>query len=223
MKRKKDLLLIIFDCLLVSSITIGVVFSLTGFRFVNVPSLVNTPVYITFTFLSNVFLGLTALISIIYRLIKKDMNLPKWLFVLKVISVSDITITFLVTALYLAPSIGADWWKLYVNNNLFNHLVSPLIGIITFIVLERRGEMKFLENLYSLIPITLFEIFYATYAYSHMDISGHISYDYDFYGLARFGPGITAIFMIAFMAIQFGLCCLYYWINSKKKPVDKNT
>ena len=198
--------------------TIGISFSIFDIRFMgDFPRLSSLPIWMTFTGLSNIFIGLTCLACAIYRLVKKEMVLPKILFIIKIIALADITITFLTTALYLAPSIGAIWWRLYINNNIFNHFLTPLVAIITFILLERRVETNWKECFYSLIPLAMYGIFYVTNVYTHLTPEGETSLTYDIYGFCRFGVFVLILFMIGFGAVSFGLTLFYRVINMKKK------
>ena len=111
----------VLDLLTFVLMTIGISFSIFDIRFMgDFPRLSSLPIWMTFTGLSNIFIGLTCLACAFYRLVKKEMALPKILFIIKIIALADISITFLTTALYLAPSIGAIWWRLYINNTLSN-------------------------------------------------------------------------------------------------------
>ena len=142
MKKKSNLLaLVVLDITTFVLMVLGITFSIFDVRFMgDFPRLSSLPIWMTFTGLSNVFIGLICLTCAIYRLVKKEVVLPKILFLIKIIALADITITFLTTALYLAPSIGTIWWRLYINNNIFNHFLTPLVAIVTFILFEGYVE-----------------------------------------------------------------------------------
>ena len=219
MENKKRFIAInILDLLTFVLMTIGISFSIFDIRFMgDFPRLSSLPIWMTFTGLSNIFIGLTCLACAIYRLVKKEMVLPKILFIIKIIALADISITFLTTALYLAPSIGAIWWRLYINNNIFNHFLTPLVAIITFILLEQCVETNWKECFYSLIPLAMYGVFYTINVYTHLTPNGETSLTYDIYGFCRFGVFVLILFMIGFGAVSFGLTLLYRVINKKKK------
>ena len=203
------------DLVIFTFMVLGVTSALLRLKFMgNYPSLSNMPFLFTFTGLSNIFIGVLAGASGIYRLVTKDVKIPKVLFVLKTIAVADITITFLTTALYLAPSVGSIWWRLYVNSHLFNHLLTPVLSIVSFIVLEKKVETDFKVCFFAFIPIVLYGILYITVNQLHGGIGNS---EYDIYGLFQRGVFVTIIFSIAFLALAFGLTVLYRFINSKKK------
>ena len=122
--KQKFIAINILDITTFVLMVLGITFSIFDVRFmVDLPRLSALPILMTFTGLSNVFIGLVCLASAIYRLINKEMTLAKPLFLLKIIALADITITFVITLTYLAPSIGSSWWRLYINNNIFNHFL----------------------------------------------------------------------------------------------------
>ena len=216
--QKKYLALIILEFITFISMILGITFSICDVRFMaNYPRLAKLPILMTFTGLSNVFIGLVCLGCAIYHLVTKAMKLPKVLFLLKIIALADITITFVITAGYLAPHLGSSWWRLYINNNIFNHFLTPLLSIITFIVLEEYVEISWKSCFFCLVPISLYGVMYLDNVYTHLTTDGKTSLDYDIYGFCRFGVGILILFLIAFLAASFGLTILYRLINKRKR------
>ncbi len=197
---------------------LGITFSIADVRFMgDYPRLSGLPIYMTFTGLSNIFVGLVCLLCAIYRLVKKEMAIPRFLFVLKLIAIAEITITFVVTATYLSFSLGSNWWRLYINNNIFNHLLTPLLAIITFIVLEDYVEIPWHYCFFSVTPILLYGFFYGVNVFTHLTKEGNTDLTYDIYGFARFGIGVLLLFFVGFLGVSFGLTCLYRLQNKQKK------
>ena len=219
MKKKSNFLaLIILDFAVFVLMVLGITFSIFDVRFMgDFPRLSSLPILMTFTGLSNLFIGLVCLACAIYRLVKKEAILPKILFIIKIIALADITITFLTTALYLAPSIGPIWWRLYINNNIFNHFLTPLVAIITFILFEGYVETSWKDCFLSLIPLAMYGVFYIINVYTHLTPEGETSLTYDIYGFCRFGVFVLILFLIGFAAVSFGLTLFYRVINKKKK------
>ena len=210
--------LIILDLLTFVSMAIGITFSMFDIRFMaNYPRLSSLPILMTFTGLSNLFIGLVCLGCALFRLIRKDLALPKVLFLLKIIALAEITITFVITATYLSISLGSSWWRLYINNNIFNHVLTPLLAIITFLVLEDYVVIRFRELFFSLVPISLYGIFYVINVYTHLTPEGKTDLTYDIYGFMRFGVFVLILFLVGFLAVSFGLTCFYYFISKRKK------
>ncbi|MBO7573545.1 MAG: hypothetical protein J6T25_02025 [Bacilli bacterium] len=91
MKEQKKFLAVIFlDLITCVSMILGITFSIFDVRFMaNYPRLSSLPILMTFTGLSNVFIGLVCSGCAIHRLIKKEMKLPKPLFLLKIIALAS--------------------------------------------------------------------------------------------------------------------------------------
>ena len=217
-EKKRFLALVILEFVTFTFMVLGITFSIADVRFMaNYPRLSALPIYMTFTGLSNIFIGVVCLFCAIYRLLKKERVLPKQLFLLKIIALADITITFVVTATYLSISLGSNWWRLYINNNIFNHLLTPLVAIISFILLEEYVEMNWKLCFVSVVPLFLYGIMYLDNVYTHLTPEGKTSLDYDIYGFCRFGVGPLILFLVVFVLVSFGLTFLYYFLNKKKK------
>ena len=220
-KKLRWVLALISDGLLAALSAFGVFSSAFGFNFMaDLGRLTTAPFFVTFTGLSNVLIGLVALTCFIVRLIRKDVALPSWLFVTRLAATSCISFTMLVTAAYLAPSVGEEWWRLYINSSLFNHFFTPAWAIASFMLFEERTSLKYPCCLYSMIPMAAYGIFYLIRAYTHVDASGNIDLHYDVYGLARWGLAGTIGFMFAFLALNLGIASLLYLQNCCKKPTN---
>ena len=219
MENKRGFIaIIVLDLLVFISMVIGISLTIFDVRFMaDLPRLSSQSIFMTFTGLSNVFIGLVCLGCALYRIIKKETALPAYLLLIKIIALADITITFVITATYLAPSIRSNWWRLYINNNLFNHFLTPLLAVITFLILERYREFSWKYCFLSLVPLLLYGVLYLTNVYTHLTPEGKTDLTYDIYGFCRFGTGILVLFLIGFMAISFGLTLLYWFSNKQKR------
>ena len=220
-QKKRFWLLNILDITTLVLMVLGITFSIFDIRFMaNYGRLSSLPILMTFTGLSNVFIGLICLACALFRIIRKERTLPKVLFLLKIIALADITITFVITATYLAPSLGSSWWRLYINNNIFNHLLTPLLAIVTFILLEEYVEINWRYCFFSFVPLMLYGVMYLINVYTHLTPEGKTSLDYDIYGFCRFGVGVLILFLIGFLLISFGLTYLYYYQNKQKRSCN---
>ena len=216
-EKKRFIFLIIFDSLTFVLAMVGFFFSLFDVRFMaDYPRLSTLPIWMTFTGLSNLFIGLVSIGCMITRTKRKETTLPKVMFMLKLIALVAISITMLVTACVLAPAQGASWWRLYINNNLFNHLLTPLLAIFTFLVFEQYVETSLFDCLFSLLPIIAYSVFYVINVCTHLNEHGKVNPTYDIYGLLRYGIGIAFLFFLAFTISSFGLAALYRFLNKKK-------
>lgn len=221
MKQKRVSAIAILELITFAFMLFALIAIFTDFRFmVDLPRLATIPYLTTFTGLSNLLIGIVSLVCALVRIIYKVDRLPKWLFVVKIIFLSQITITFLITALYLSPNLRENWWQLYNNAGLFNHLITPLFAIITFLVLEPKVEVKWYKCFYSVIPIVLYAVIYITNVFTYLNPDGTTSLVYDIYGFFRYGWGVFVLFIILFFSLTFGLTILYRLLNTvinKKK------
>ncbi len=135
-------------------------------------------------------------------------ELPEWVWILKYVGTAAVTVTMLTVFLFLAPSVGKDWYGVLLkgSGNLFMHLVTPVIAIVTFCVFERRG-MSFPQCLWGLLPVVLYGSFYL---YKTIFAPEEKRWE-DFYGFNKKGRWMlsfstelagTFLICLAFMAVQ---------------------
>ena len=215
---RKALLPAILDALVFVSSMLGIVAILTDWRFMNPnPRPTDAPFFASFTGLSNLTVGIVALSCFLFRLIKKKQTLPYPLFLIKLYFAAMILITFLVTACYLAPSTGEQGYRLYINGGLFNHLFTPVLAIIAFLVGEPKMTSRFRDCLFVSIPMGAYAIFYMIRAYTHIPPQGGLDLYYDIYGFARWGIGVTFALLFAFIALAIGLAFMLLAIHKAIK------
>ncbi len=110
-----------------------------------------------FTCQSNVLCAAAALLTALCRLAGK---LPHWVWMLKYMGTAAVTVTMLTVFLFLAPSVGKDWVKvLLTKQDLFMHLLTPLMALVSFCVFEKRG-MSFTRAMYGMVPVLLYGFLY---------------------------------------------------------------
>lgn len=137
-----------------------------------------------FTVDSNIFMGLTSLLFIIYdyKIIKNNTKeIPKKIYILKYISTCAITLTFVITAFFLTPQYGFK--SMYSNNNLFFHLVVPVLSLIAYIFFEKYDN-KYKYAFLGIIPTIIYSIYYGSRILIHLN-DGGLTYKYDFYGFLQ--------------------------------------
>ena len=86
-----------------------------------------------FTIDSNILLGISSLILLIFenKLMKnKIKEIPNWVYIFKMMSISAMFVTFIISLCFLAPLYG--FYGMYNNVNLFFHLIIPILGIISY-------------------------------------------------------------------------------------------
>ena len=119
-----------------------------------------------------------------------------WAWGLKYVGTAAVTVTMLTVALFLGPTLGI-WRELYSGTDLFMHLVTPLLALISFCGLERRG-MGVPMALLGLLPVLLYALLYG------WKVLVAKTWE-DFYGFNRDGRWVRSV---VFMVLGTLLICL---------------
>ena len=127
---------------------------------------------------------------------------PEWVWILKYIGTAAVTVTMLTVFLFLAPSVGKDWYDVLLKDlsDMFMHLLTPLMALVSFCVFEKRG-MTFPQCLFGLLPVALYG---PLYLYKIRFAPEGKRWE-DFYGFNRNGK-----WKVAFTAMSVGcfLVCM---------------
>ena len=186
----------------------------TGFRFMPGEIILESNklgMFKFFTVDSNLFMGVISLIFAIFeiRLLKGSINeIPKYMYILKLMATTSVTLTFIVVFAYLGPLVG-NIYLMILNSNLFFHLLVPVFSMITFIFFERNNKMSFKYSFYGLIPVIMYGLYYLINVLIHMD-NGIVLPEYDFYYFVQNGIW-TAIVVVPVMFIISYIISLILW------------
>ena len=178
---------IIMNMLIVILVIVGTIFMFTGVTFMPAEKLLEASKIEMFKFYtvdSNILMGIISLIFLIYekKLLKNEIKeIPKKIYILKLVGTSAITLTFATTAFFLAPNYGL--YAMYNNTNLFFHLIVPVLAIISYIVFEKH-ENKYKYAIFGIIPMFIYSIFYTINVLIHLN-DGGLTFKYDFYGFLQ--------------------------------------
>ena len=194
---------------------------LADFRFMSDPSKpavlssANAKAFKYFTVDSNVFAGIISLVMMIVQvLIAKGRlkKLPKLLQLLKLAATTGVTLTMLVTIFFLAP-FQFDFFSLFMDSNLFLHLLIPLVCIITFVFFE-PAEISTAQTFAGTVPMLIYAIFYGTNIILHLQ-NGKTSHDYDWYGFLD--GGVSTIWFVGplMLAVTWAMALLLQTTNKK--------
>lgn len=175
-----------------------------------------------FTVDSNVLAGLAALIFIVFQVLVargKITAIPKAIYALKLAGTAGVTLTMLVTVCFLIPQFGEHWYILFMNNNLFFHLIIPLLCIISFCFFEPMGTYKLSASLFGLIPMILYGIAYTINIAAHLNGPAPLK-DYDWYNFLD-GKISNAIISVPVMILVTWLISLGLWAMNKHTSKKK--
>ncbi len=103
-----------------------------------------------FTVLSNVFCAAAALMMCFA-------SSRPWVWTLKYMGTAAVTVTMLTVFVFLGPNMG--YKKLLTGRELFMHLLTPLLAILSFFCFEKRA-MTFETALTGILPLLLYSLLY---------------------------------------------------------------
>ena len=115
-----------------------------------------------YTVQSNIWIGLTSLTFAILQIagmIKKDVVIPDWLYIVKYVFVVAITLTMVVFWLLLAPTI--QYPSYFISpSNVFAHTLTPITAIVCFLIFDsRKHKLDVKASLFSLATPVYYLIF----------------------------------------------------------------
>jgi hypothetical protein len=106
---------------------------------------------------SNILALITSSIFVIYMLNKKE--IPRWLKLLKYATTICLSVTFIVVIFILAPMYNFNYpYLLFYNSLLYQHLLCPILSIITFTYFDNLGDFNIKDNFTSLSLTLLYAI-----------------------------------------------------------------
>ena len=178
---KKIKISLIINIIIVLLVIMTSIFMFTGFTFMKNNTLLEASKIEMFKFYtvdSNILIGIASLllaINEIKLLNKKIKEIPIFIYILKLIATSGITLTFITTAFFLTPQYGI--YAMYNNNNLFFHLIIPILSIITYVIYEKYDN-KYKYAPLGMLPMFIYSIYYTTNVILHLN-NGGLSFKYD--------------------------------------------
>ena len=151
-----------------------------------------------FTTLSNILCAAACLLT---ALAINAGGIPEWIWMLKYIGTAAVTVTMLTVLFFLAPSFGKGALKVLLSGtDLFMHLITPLLALVSFCVFEKRG-MTFYQSLWGMLPVVLYG---PVYLYKILFALPEKRWD-DFYGFNKQGKWPVAF---AGMVLGTFLICM---------------
>lgn len=217
--NKRQKVSFVLNCLIFLITVFATVSMIIGFEFmgeIKVLSSASFKAFKYFTVDSNVFAGIVALVYMIYLILLskgKIKVMPKWLSYLKLAAATGVTLTMMVTVFFLAPKSTTTYFAYFMNSNLFMHLITPLLCIISFIFFE-PAQLSFIESFTGTCPMILYAIYYIPNILLHLD-NGKVSTNYDWYGFLFAGLN-TIWFVIPLILLITWIFALCLWFVNKK-------
>ena len=170
-----------------------------------------------FTVESNMLMGIVALIFAIQevKLLKgKIREISSKMYILKLMATTAVGLTFFVVFAYLGPISKGGIPSMLTNNNLFFHLLIPVMSMLTFAFLEKTNQLRKRDALFGIVPTALYEVFYLTNIFIHME-NGKVSPIYDWYWFVQYGVWTAAIVAPLILGISYIISLMLWKINKK--------
>ena len=186
---------LVFNSIIFILVLLGTIFMYIGYQFMTNTTLLDNAGIDSFKFYtvdSNILVGIASLIMLINEILLitgKIDKLPKYAYIFKYIGTVGVSLTFLVTLLYLSPLLGKNFIFLYVNTNLLFHLIVPILSFISYVKYE-KNSLEFKYTFISLISMFIYAIYYIINILTHLD-NGKVVKEYDWYGFVV--GGISSI------------------------------
>ena len=145
-----------------------------------------------YTVESNLLVGLGALLLGVFSLCGLSGAWLRAAQLIKYLGTITVVITFLVTAVHLAPHAKHGFWSLYADGNLFFHLIVPVLSVLTLVLLD-RPVFPFYTTFIGIIPTLLYAIAYLVNVLAHLE-NGKVLPKYDWYNF--FFAGLNSIWIV---------------------------
>ena len=191
----------------------------TGIKFMTGPDLVlestKIGMFKFFTVDSNILMGITSLIFLIYgakSLKDKRYKTPKKVYLLKLISTTAVTITFLVVFCYLGQISKGGMRSMLLNSNLLFHLFIPVLSIISFIFFERNDKLSAKNALFGILPTLIYGTFYLINVLIHTQ-NGKVSPIYDWYWFVQNGVSTAIIVFPMSILLSYAVSLVLWRLN----------
>ena len=211
MKKNKIKISLIINTLIIIFTIVASIVMFTGFKFMKgaepVLEMTKLSMFRFFTVDSNIFMAIMALVFSIeeIKLLKnKIKEIPLSIYILKLMATTGVSLTFLVVFAYLGPFSSGGIPSMIRNSNLFFHLLTPVLSIITFVMFEKTNKIKFKQVFYGLLPTGLYSIYYTTNILIHAE-NGKVSPVYDWYWFMQKGLWTAVIMIPLFLLLTFGI------------------
>ena len=168
-----------------------------------------------FTVDSNILMGIASLFycfdarNVLWE--NKNKN-SHFVSLLKLMGTVGVSLTFLVTAFFLAPTSQYPFWFFYQNSNLFFHFIVPVLSVVSLIFFEKKHSFHFFDTFLGILPIFIYSIFYIINVFLHIQ-NGNVSFQYDFYGFLRGGLNTIGFVIMIVYFISYFMSLVFYFIN----------
>lgn len=157
-----------------------------------------------FTIDSNVLAALCSAAMLVYQI--KGKGTARWALIAKFVGTAAVGVTFFTVILFLGPLMG--YRAMFAGNNLYLHLVVPVLEMASFCLWEHNRPLRFRESLWGVLPTLIYGAVYFTMVIVIGQENGGWN---DFYGFNR--GGFWYVSCVVMLAATLGLCQLLRLAN----------
>ena len=211
-KMKKSIIQLILRLALAIIGIVGIIVTYSSGSFMG-----DNKTFLYFTVQSNVTIIAVELVFAIYALqqiLGKQVAIKNWVYLVKYVFTVAITITFLVFAFMLAPTLGVDYLLSYGNFSL--HFIVPILALVDFFVFGNEIKLTKVNCILGAAMPIYYVIFFLIgiplgFTYLNGNRAPYFFLDYEKLTWFRFtenGPGVI-YWILILTALIIGLCYLF--------------
>ena len=130
-------------------------------------------------------------------------------------STTAVGLTFIVVFTYLGPITEYGIKSMVMNSNLFFHLVTPVLSMITFMFFEKTDKLSSKDTFYGIIPMLLYAIYYVINIIINVE-NGKVSPIYDWYWFVQNGAWTIIVVLPIIILITYLISFILWKVNKEK-------
>ncbi|MBR3383482.1 MAG: hypothetical protein IKG85_10680 [Clostridia bacterium] len=150
-----------------------------------------------FTVQSNIIMALAAALMLVYNvmiLAGAAAEAPCWVMTVKLVCTVAVMLTFSVVFFIFVPGTGVK--PMIEGDNVFMHLVSPLMAAVTFVLFDRGPKLSYWGILWGMLPTLLYAALYYHMVMRRGENNGGWEDFYRFNANGRWYLAAAAIFIM---------------------------
>ena len=171
---------------------------------------VGTRAFIYFTVDSNVLCALASLGMVVwglFRMRRRGAPIPLGLGLFKFVGTAAVSLTFCTVMAFLGPLYG--YGAMFTGNNLYLHLVTPLLAVFSYTLLEKGGPAGFGGAALGVLPT-------VAYGAVYLSMVVILRRWADFYAFNRGGRWYVSVVL---MLLASWLISLILWLANHGRPI----
>ncbi|MBQ2892366.1 MAG: hypothetical protein IJE45_05690 [Bacilli bacterium] len=210
MNKKKFITSMVFNGLIIILGIIGFILSIIkhGFGLIQY-----------YTQLSNIFLLGVTIALFVYQILylKKGLEIPRILKVLKYSATCMVSITLIVVIFILIPMAGFEYtsYMLFEGTTLYYHTLCPLLAVLSFFILDEI-EFEKKDKWYAFLPTVAYGIVIVFF-----NLIKVIKGPYGFLYIYENPIPVTIIWGIVILGFSYLLCIIFKLIKSKVTKIKR--